>query len=275
MTEQDSSLFLADEGPAADAPSLAPWVVLVVDDEPEVHLVTELVAEDFEFRGRGLELLSAFSAEEARRVLEERDDIALILLDVVMETDDAGLKLVHDLRRHMGREAVRIILRTGQPGFAPEREVIVDYDINDYKSKGELTADKLFSSMVTALRGYDEILVHEVYRRNAFSSMRGQFELLRQVLAAVPTPILVTDQTGVITTANEAMEGEFSTGPLPGNALAAVCPEVADAAAAVLDGTAQDKRGTMTSGLNYAIKPHHDPAGELGGVILTFVRGAP
>jgi signal transduction histidine kinase len=52
---------------------------------------------------------------------------------------------------------VRIILRTGQPGQAPERRIIVDYDINDYKAKTELTADKLFTSLTAALRGYQQL----------------------------------------------------------------------------------------------------------------------
>jgi signal transduction histidine kinase len=84
-------------------------------------------------------------------------DIAVILLDVVMETDDAGLKLVDFIRTQLKNEAVRIILRTGQPGQAPERQVIVDYDINDYKAKTELTADKLFTSLTAALRSYQQI----------------------------------------------------------------------------------------------------------------------
>ena len=52
---------------------------------------------------------------------------------------------------------MRIILRTGQPGQAPERRVIVDYDINDYKAKTELTADKLFTSLTAALRSYQQL----------------------------------------------------------------------------------------------------------------------
>ncbi len=84
-------------------------------------------------------------------------DIAVILLDVVMETDDAGLKLVDFIRTQLKNETVRIILRTGQPGQAPERQVIVDYDINDYKAKTELTADKLFTSLTAALRSYQQI----------------------------------------------------------------------------------------------------------------------
>jgi signal transduction histidine kinase len=74
-----------------------------------------------------------------------------------METDAAGLDLVEYIRNELRNETVRIILRTGQPGQAPERRVIVQYDINDYKAKTELTADKLFTSLTAALRSYQQL----------------------------------------------------------------------------------------------------------------------
>jgi signal transduction histidine kinase len=74
-----------------------------------------------------------------------------------METDVAGLDLVEYIRNEIQNETVRIILRTGQPGQAPERRVIVQYDINDYKAKTELTADKLFTSLTAALRSYQQL----------------------------------------------------------------------------------------------------------------------
>jgi diguanylate cyclase (GGDEF)-like protein len=141
------------------------WRVLVVDDDGEVHAVTRMILSKFRFQERGVELLSAFSAAEARDVLTRETDIAVILLDVVMESDDAGLQLVRAIREDLGNEAVRIILRTGQPGQAPEEKVIVDYDINDYKAKSELTAQKLFTAMVTSLRSYQTIMSLERNRR--------------------------------------------------------------------------------------------------------------
>jgi signal transduction histidine kinase len=84
-------------------------------------------------------------------------DIAAVLLDVIMETDVAGLELVEFIRNEIHNETVRVILRTGQPGQAPERRIIVQYDINDYKAKTELTADKLFTSLTAALRSYQQL----------------------------------------------------------------------------------------------------------------------
>src|SRR5207253_4011297 len=94
---------------------------------------------------------------EGRTLMRAHSDIAAVLLDVIMETDAAGLDLVEFIRNEIKNETVRIILRTGQPGQAPERRVIVDYDINDYKAKTELTADRLFTAMTAALRSYQQI----------------------------------------------------------------------------------------------------------------------
>ncbi len=122
-----------------------------------MHEGTRFALYDYNLNGQGIEIISAHSAEEGRELMRTHPNIAVILLDVVMETDDAGLQLVDYIRTELKNETVRIILRTGQPGQAPERRVIVDYDINDYKAKTELTADKLFTALTAALRGYQQL----------------------------------------------------------------------------------------------------------------------
>ena len=144
----------------------APWKILIADDEEEVHQVTEVAMIDIVFKGRPLEFLHAYSAREACDILAAHPDVAIILLDVVMETDNAGLKLVRHIREQMGNRRLRIVLRTGQPGQAPERDVVVDYDINDYKSKTELTRQKLLTCVVSALRSYDDIVALENLSRD-------------------------------------------------------------------------------------------------------------
>lgn len=141
------------------------WRLLIVDDEEEVHVITRMVLEGLTFSGRGLACVSAYSAEEARSILEGGEEFAVILLDVVMETGQAGLDLVEFIRSRLGNRMVRIILRTGQPGQAPEREVITRYDINDYKHKTELTAQKLFSAVTTAIRSYHDLKTIEKSRK--------------------------------------------------------------------------------------------------------------
>ncbi|CAO3351276.1 ATP-binding protein [Azospirillum melinis] len=138
-------------------PAAPPWVILVVDDESDVHSMTGLLLADVAFQRRRLDLVSCFTAADARTVLESRHDIAVVLLDVVMEEDDSGLKLVRWIRDGLGNRDVRIILRTGQPGQAPQRDVIVDYDINDYKPKADLSAESLFTAVIAALRAFDQI----------------------------------------------------------------------------------------------------------------------
>ena len=150
---ENGALFLLADAPQEQEQTLY-WKVLIVDDEPAIHGVTTMVLSGLRFRGRSLRFLSAYDGVQARQLLAEHDDIALILLDVVMESDDAGLQLVRHIRNLLHNDAVRIILRTGQAGQAPEREVILEYDINDYKEKTELTAQKLSTAVVAALRGY-------------------------------------------------------------------------------------------------------------------------
>ncbi len=158
--------FLFADEPEEQAPQhIGSWKVLIVDDEPEVHAVTKLALSDFSFQGKNLEFISAYSGAEAKKLIEEHHDAAIILLDVVMESDDAGLIVARYIREELHNHYVRIILRTGQPGQAPERQVIVNYDINDYKSKTELTAQKLFTVIMSSLRSYRDILSIDNSRR--------------------------------------------------------------------------------------------------------------
>ncbi|MGM0501448.1 MAG: PP2C family protein-serine/threonine phosphatase [Bacillota bacterium] len=152
--KKDGKLDFVETKTETEKNKLAPWKVLVVDDQEEVHQITELVFKDFVFQQREIEFLRAHSAAEAKEILNEYSDIAIVLLDVVMEKKDSGLQLVKYIREELENELIRIILRTGQPGQAPEKEIIRDYDINDYKEKTELTSKKLYTTIITSLRSY-------------------------------------------------------------------------------------------------------------------------
>ena len=134
-----------------------PWTALIVDDDPAIHEVTRILLARASFEGRGVALHHAYSAAEARAFLNGQPDTALVLLDVVMETDDAGLRLCGYIRETLGNHDVQIVLRTGQPGQAPEREVILNYEINGYFLKTELTAQKLHSIIICALRTWNYV----------------------------------------------------------------------------------------------------------------------
>ena len=158
-------------------PQKSPYKILIVDDEKDVHIVTQMVLRGFEFDGRKLDLYDAFSAQEAMELLSEHPDFALILLDVVMEERDSGLKVAEWIRKTLGNRAIRIVLRTGQPGDAPENNVIKTYDINDYKLKTELTQQKLFSTLYSSLRSYRDIISLEKSRQNLQNIVRIGSEL--------------------------------------------------------------------------------------------------
>jgi CheY-like chemotaxis protein len=133
------------------------WKILVVDDEPAIHQVTKLALRNLSVLGRPSQLINALSARDARAQLEKHPDIAVVLLDVVMETENAGLEFIKHIRQQAANPLVRIILRTGQPGQAPERQVMLDYDINDYKEKTELTASKLFTTVMSSIRTFGHL----------------------------------------------------------------------------------------------------------------------
>jgi signal transduction histidine kinase len=148
---------VADDDSGAESSRPGFWRILVVDDDPDVHVTTEFALAGETVLGRSLDFLHAHSAAEAETILARTRDIAVILLDVVMETEDAGLRLVRTIREGLGLSAPRIILRTGHPGYAPEHDVIRDYDIDDYRTKSELSRIRLFTSVATALRAYDRL----------------------------------------------------------------------------------------------------------------------
>jgi signal transduction histidine kinase len=157
MSPDDDFLTLIEDEEGAAQADIPRWKVAIIDDDPAVHEGTRFALYDYTLNGHGVEILSAHSGREGRELLRAHPDTAVVLLDVVMETEGAGLDLVDFIRNDLKNETVRIILRTGQPGQAPERRVIVDYDINDYKAKTELTADKLFTTLTAALRGYQQL----------------------------------------------------------------------------------------------------------------------
>lgn len=150
-------------------------VLLVVDDDEAVLQVTRLVLSRFRYKSRYLEILEASSAAQAKATLALRPDIAVILLDVVMESDDAGLRLVEHIRHELNNHHVRILLRTGQAGYAPERQVVQDYDINDYLVKSDATQSRLFLSLTAAIRSFSDILrAEELARRIAEAEHQRQ-----------------------------------------------------------------------------------------------------
>ena len=184
LFDLDDELTFAAENEELEAggAKLQPWRILIVDDEPSVHQVTRLALEGLEVDGRTVELLSAFSEQEGRALFAKESDVALGIIDVIMETDRSGLDLVDYIRNDLENRSTRLILRTGQPGQAPEREIVQKYDINDYKSKTELTSSRLFTTVVASLRSYRDLVqlqrhTHDLTKINAM--LQSLYQLTR------------------------------------------------------------------------------------------------
>jgi diguanylate cyclase (GGDEF)-like protein len=157
--ENDQLIFLPEDSHPVTPVITGVWNVLVVDDDEEIHAVTRLALSDLIVNDKTLHFIHAYSGEEALKIIAEMgSSLAIILLDVVMENDDAGLMVARKMREEMGIMEPRIILRTGQPGYAPEEQIIKDYDINDYKTKTELTRSKLVTTIISSLRAYQQLL---------------------------------------------------------------------------------------------------------------------
>ncbi|MCW8831700.1 MAG: DUF3369 domain-containing protein, partial [Colwellia sp.] len=134
------------------------WRILIVDDDESVHHVTKLVLADAVIESRSLDIVSVYSMDEAKKTLVNDDDFCMAFVDVVMETDHAGLELVQWIREDLKNQAIRLVLRTGQAGSAPEAKVIKDFDINDYKEKTDFTASKMITTVYASIRAYRDIM---------------------------------------------------------------------------------------------------------------------
>ena len=197
------------------------WKLLIVDDDEEVHATTSFALLGMRLCGRPLQLIHARSGEEAATILSGNKEIAVVLLDVVMESHDAGLRLIHRIREELEQSEIRIVLRTGQPGHAPELDIIRDYDINDYKTKGELTQTRLITTLTAAIRSYEQLHAINDNRRglelivaSASKLMQVQTmnafarEVLKQlsVLLGLSGDGLVCTQRGIATGEEEGNE---------------------------------------------------------------------
>ncbi|MFA9216319.1 MAG: PAS domain-containing protein [Sphingomonadaceae bacterium] len=192
---------------AAAAPALAPWKVLIVDDDVDVHVVTKFSLSNACFQGRRLSFLHAYSGEEALTMLRNTPDIALILLDVIMETSDAGLQVARQIRDTLHNDLVRIVLRTGQPGQALEHSIILDYDINDFWCKTDLTTRKLFTTVISSLRAYAGLETADRKLR----AVQGQLAQASQQLAVLDQHAIMfsLDTKGKISQVNDKLCSVF------------------------------------------------------------------
>ena len=131
--------------------------ILSVEDDTTYQGALLLTLKALNYGDRKIEFLTANSAQAASAVIAQHPDIALVLLDVVMETDDAGLRLVKSIRDGLGNQLVRIVLLTGQPGMMPLGDLMINYDIDDYWNKSDLTHEHLQSVVLGNIRTWEHM----------------------------------------------------------------------------------------------------------------------
>jgi diguanylate cyclase (GGDEF)-like protein/PAS domain S-box-containing protein len=175
----DSDLLFAEESlndSMVDHVSGEPWKILVIDDDKDIHNLTRMVLRGLVVDDCGVTLINGYSGADACRIMAEDPSIAVLLLDVVMETDHAGLDAIRAIRDEQRNGFVRIILRTGQAGQAPELDVISGYDINDYREKTDLTSQQLITAVTTALRAFRDLRTIE----HLAGRLKGEREILKR-----------------------------------------------------------------------------------------------
>lgn len=229
ILEDDTELILDLEEQTTETYE-GSWQILVVDDDSEIHAMTKVALRGFVFENKPLTLISAYSATEAKNILATKADIAMVLLDVVMEEKDSGLQVVKYIREDLNNQLLRIILRTGQPGEAPEEATIVNYNINDYKTKTELTQRKLFTAIISTLRSYRHVMTietnrraietqaqalkEEITKRKAIeTALRDSLERIRLITNALPALISYIDADHQYPFANTHYQAWFGISP--------------------------------------------------------------
>ncbi|EKD71269.1 MAG: diguanylate cyclase/phosphodiesterase with PAS/PAC sensor(s) [uncultured bacterium] len=189
------------------------WKIFIVDDEKSIHDITKLVLSDLIYEDKKLTFLHAYNIEEAKKVFNENPDISVVILDVVMEEEDSGLKFVKYIRDDAKNDLVRIVLRTGQPGLAPESKIITEYDVNDYKEKTELTSGKLHTLIITSLRSYCELLdskkEQDVIKEQAQITISEKDEYIKLIADALPVLISFIDKDETIKFFNKTHQSWF------------------------------------------------------------------
>ncbi len=284
---QDAFVFAPESDPLEQISPVArpPWIILSVDDEPGVHQVTKLALSGFEFDQRPLQIHTAASGTEAMAFMANNRNVAMMLLDIVMESDDAGLGVARYVRDTLGNNYTRIVLRTGQPGQAPEDQVIRDYDIDGYVEKTDLVQAKLHSLLYSALRAYRDIGTIQQNRRgleqviNAITSINNTENLssfasavLNQLACLAPSCSQAGQDMAPSAYVLAKIENNISilaasyefSGPLPQQNLTALQPEIRQAMLQAL----HQQQSSATD--DYLISYHRSPR---GSECVLYIRG--
>lgn len=178
--------------------------VLIVDDEQSIHDITNITINSMDFIAFDVEILNALSAKEAKEIFTKHNDIAVALIDVVMETPEAGLELVDYIRHDLNNQDIRLIVRTGQANEFLQMEVVKKYDINDFKEKTELSVERLFTTIRTSIKQYEQIIelehkYQDTYRQlttNQLTQLPNRLKLIEDFSSKVGQTLILIDIIG-------------------------------------------------------------------------------
>ncbi len=166
---------------------------MIVDDHPMTHQLAKYTLQSLVFKDKPLKFISAYSSDEARRLIEAHSDTALILLDMVMEDEDSGLKIADYIRNTLENKLVRLILWTGTIEKKAIEKIILKYDLNDYKNKVDLSPHEMVVTVLVSLKSYYDLMALETSRRKL-----------------VELSVNLAAQTAELQSLNEQLEGEVA-----------------------------------------------------------------
>ncbi len=134
------------------------WRVLIVDDDNFIHRMIKEINKNLRFENRAIDFISAYNSDEAKEILIKNNNVALVLMDIFLETENSGLSLAKFIREDLKNTETRIVLITGQGSMDLQEEIILNYDINGYESKTDLFSKKMNTVILSSLRSYRDII---------------------------------------------------------------------------------------------------------------------
>ena len=152
--ESDDLIFEEESEGGKSSDHFGVWKILMIDDDEQVHQSTVLALGDEVVLGRKLSFDHARSAKEALDIMNKGDSIPdLAFVDMVMETPDAGLRFAMAAKESTSWSSVKILLRSGQPGFSNEMEKARSLGVEGFAQKASISRSVLISALVELLSG--------------------------------------------------------------------------------------------------------------------------